>query len=380
MSVITKCKKCHKEIEPKVKCPHCGSADKEFVLDYRPDGRLGIRRRTTLEDVSSYEQALEYDAAMKKNIKARRSGSPQSTNQLTTTFKDLHEEYLKYCLLHTEESESKIKTWRGREYRWTYILKIIGDMPIQHFDKHEVRNYQEKRKLDNVSNKTINNELYEVAGFLNWCRDEKDYNLEKVIINKLPHKRPIPIILSENEIVKLINVAPPMRKAFYLLLYTIGWRFAEAAYLKLSDVDFANKKLLTIQKGGSWKESVLNPELEKALKAYPPPDDERNVKKYYFFMKRTGKPIVDIRRGLAEDVKKAKIKKHVNPHLLRHSIATHLLQKNVNLRTIQVMLGQSDIGTTKWYTHVVLDDIKEATADMFDQMFKTPSTKKRRNN
>jgi len=60
----------------------------------------------------------------------------------------------------------------------------------------------------------------------------------------------------------------------------------------------------------------------------------------------------------------------VNPHLLRHSIATHMLQKNVNLRTIQEMLGQASMSTTKWYTHVVIDDIRDATDGMFKRCSK----------
>ena len=384
MSIIIKCKKCHKILKADVRCPHCGSSRKDFVIDYRPAGRYGPHRQRKLEGVDDYDIALEYDRQMKKSIRDRRNPEiVRDVNQLTATFNDLYEEYLKWCKLRSEDSPSKNKTNRGREYRWTYILKIIGDMPVAHFDKHQVRHYQDARHTDGVGNKTINNELYEVAGFLNWCRSEKDFSMEKIYINKLPHKRPLPMILSREEIVKLIKAAEPFYRAFYLCLYTIGWRYAEVQYLKKSDVDLKNKTLRTIQKGGGWKVSALNPELEKALNAITPKDKTLNPDEYYFISPRTGRPIVDIRKALERHRIKAKIKKNLYPHLLRHSIATHMLQNKTNLRTIQTMLGQADVSTTKWYTHVVTDDIRDATQGMFDDMFsKKPAkvdTKNRRN-
>ena len=65
---------------------------------------------------------------------------------------------------------------------------------------------------------------------------------------------------------------------------------------------------------------------------------------------------------------KAGITKDITPHLLRHSIATHMLAKGINLRTIQAMLGHAQVATTEWYTHVVTDDIRDATKDLFAEM------------
>jgi len=255
------------------------------------------------------------------------------------------------------------------------MVKIIGDVPISHFDDDWQTRYKTRRQAEHVCNKTINNELFDITGFLNWCRDEKKYNLEPVAIKKLKHNRPIPIILSPAEIIALVNVAQPYYKALYLCLYTIGWRFAEVQYLTWGDIDFENNTLRTRQKGGSWKVSVLNDWLKNALLMLKPGKGGEYVFKSPKIIVKNGKretlgnkPVVTIKHMLNSDAKRAGIVKHVYPHLLRHSIATHLLSKNVNLRTIQLLLGHATTEPTEFYTHVVTNDIKTATEDMFKNM------------
>ena len=384
MAIIIKCKACNARLttdhDP---CP-CGSREKNYILDYYPNGRHGQRVRKPLAGVISYKIALDLDKDIRESIKMQRNpAAHKDPTHYVATFDDYYQSYLDWRKLHSEKSDTKNKTHRVLEYVWEYIRKIIGDWPIIQFDKHAVTIYQKQRQAQGVSNKTINNELYEVASFLNWCRNEKDIPVEPLTINKLPHNRPIPIILSPAEVIRLVNVAEPMHKALYLCLYTLGLRFSEAQYMKWGNIDFENKIIRTIQKGGTPKTSALNEWLESALvnlgvgKANEyvfqsnkkrRPDDTKPKK-------INNKPIVDIRRALERDRKKAGIIKHINPHLLRHSIATHMLARGKNLRTIQSLLGHSSIGTTEWYTHVVVNDIKEATEEMFDKMFdKTMST------
>ena len=187
----------------------------------------------------------------------------------------------------------------------------------------------------------------------------------------LPHQRPRPIILSPDEVTRLVDAAEPFYRAFFLCLYTLGFRLSEATYLRWRDIDRESKTVTVIQKGGSVKVEPLNAwldaalkTLKKELKSKPEPDD------YVFLNPRKGRPVMDIRTPLERAAKKAGIIKRVTPHLLRHSVATHLLAKGKNLRTIQAMLGHAQVGTTEWYTHVVTDDIRDATAGMFAEMSK----------
>jgi len=141
-----------------------------------------------------------------------------------------------------------------------------------------------------------------------------------------------------------------------LLEGTRGGR--EAAGLKWEDVDFDNRAVRTRQKGGTFKILPMTEPLVTALTGIKPqklaPGD------HIFISRRTGRPIVNIRKAIENACEAAGIVKHVNPHLFRHSFATHLLGNGINLRTIQTMLGHADIDTTEWYTHVAMDHLREA--------------------
>jgi len=93
----------------------------------------------------------------------------------------------------------------------------------------------------------------------------------------------------------------------------------------------------------------------------------RPKKAGYIFTSRTDrtKPLVDVRKAIGRACSIAKVTKHVNPHLFRHSIATYGLGKQVNLRVIQGFLGHGQVGTTEWYTHVNTEHL-EKMRDLID--------------
>lgn len=376
MAIIIKCAGCKVRRKSNTgPCPKCGATEKRFIIDYRPQGRNGTRCQRFLDEaITSLAVAREIDKETKLAIKERRRPDLASpVSQYSATFDELFDEYMEWFRLHHRSNvnaDRLERSFREREQSLAIFSRVNGPMAVSHFEKHAVARYHKIRsqqitaKKTPVSNRTINKELNYVASFLKWCRNEKDMEIPPLKIAMLPYNRPTPIVLSPNEVQRLIDAAEPVYRAFFLCLYTLGLRYTEAACLKWKDIDRASKVVRVVQKGGSEKIEPLNKWLDQALKKLK----KGGADDYVFPGRRKGKPLTNIRRAIERAAKKGKIVKVVTPHLLRHSIATHLLSRGTNLRTIQVMLGHSQIQTTQRYTHVITDDIKNATAGMFEKM------------
>lgn len=172
----------------------------------------------------------------------------------------------------------------------------------------------------------------------------------------------------------IIEAAEPFYAAFFIFLYTMGLRRAEAQNIKLKDIDVENRQIRVLQKGGSYKMLPIN-EWAAAAMAYLKGDrlTEAGAREEYLFASRRGggkKPIQNVRRAIERACKRAGVTKYVYPHLLRHSFATHLMAGGVNIRMIQTLLGHVDRRATEFYTHVSIDHLRDAT----DRLFPSVST------
>jgi len=180
----------------------------------------------------------------------------------------------------------------------------------------------------------------------------------------------LPGILNEHEIELLLNQpssSTPIGlrdKAMIELLYATGVRVSELVNLKLSDIDL-NVGYIKVRGKGSKERFV--PIGEKAISVLKEYIDKARAKfdkkkgSPYLFLNNRGKPFS--RQGFWKILKayarKAGVKKRITPHIIRHSFATHLLKNGADLRSVQMMLGHSDISTTQIYTHIDRSYLKE---------------------
>jgi integrase/recombinase XerD len=176
----------------------------------------------------------------------------------------------------------------------------------------------------------------------------------------LPYPREeerLPTILSLDEVARLINAGGNLfRRALLMTLYATGMRRSEVVRLKVRDIDSQRMILRVVQgKGGKDRDLPLSPELLETLRAYW---RWRKPKEYLFpchgSRKGPDKPASDktVWHACCDAARRAGITKHVTPHTLRHSWATHLLEAGTDLRTIQMMLGHGDLETTARYIHL----------------------------
>jgi site-specific recombinase XerD len=347
MSLITICQGCHK----RVKEPCCGPL--KFYADYFPEGRNGHRRQARLpESIQDMESASLYEQALRAAaLEARKPGSVVK-NLTASTIEDLTPDYLEWVELHQSKT-----THYDKENTFIYVNKIVGNVPICGFNDIHIGLYQKARKADKVSNRTVNKEIDYLRGLLKWARDEKGIEVRPIRVKKLPHSRQPPIVLSPSEVTRLLDASNLFYKAFFLCLYSMGLRLSEARNIKWSDIDFENRALRCIQKGGEWKLLPMPDALQASLEALK----KESKSEYVFVAKGRKKPVSNVRQPILKACQRAGIEKHVHAHLLRHSFATHMMGAGVSARIVQRMLGHADITQTAWYSHVAMEHMREAS-------------------
>jgi integrase/recombinase XerD len=182
--------------------------------------------------------------------------------------------------------------------------------------------------------------------------------------------RHLPDILSRDEVEALLlqpdtlTVLGKRDKAILELLYATGLRVTELVSLKMTNINLEIGCVRTIGKGSKERIVPMGTKAIDSLKEYlteSRPSFLKTGEFSYLFLNSRGKPMT--RQGLWKIIKnyalKAGITKTVTPHTVRHSFATHLLEGGADLRSVQIMLGHSDISTTQIYTHIARERLKE---------------------
>ena len=195
-------------------------------------------------------------------------------------------------------------------------------------------------------------------------------------------KRPdkLPVVLSPEEVARLIDSAlTPLHRAVLMTLYGTGLRRAEVARLKVGDIDTERMVIHVLGgKGRKDRDVMLSPKLLDALRQYW--RSLRHKPRTWLFPGgrwhgRVEQPMSDkvVYYACAHARQRAGIEKPVHPHTLRHSFATHLLEAGVDLRTIQLLMGHSDLKATTVYLHLSHRHL-QATASPLDALPLDPRT------
>ncbi len=175
-------------------------------------------------------------------------------------------------------------------------------------------------------------------------------------------KAPIPDVLSETEILKLIRM-PNGRKTslrdrtILELLYATGLRASELIKLNKSDINLEGGFVIAMGKRSKERVVPLGTYSRDAIKLYL--ETQKPVGPYLFPNKRGG---TLTRQALWKIIRKYSTQMergHISPHTIRHTFATHLLEGGADLRSVQILLGHEDISTTQIYTHVDSKRLKE---------------------
>ena len=178
-------------------------------------------------------------------------------------------------------------------------------------------------------------------------------------------ERRLPVVLSREEVQRLFATVTNLKqKALFMVAYDAGLRLSELRNLRVDDID-SQRMVIRVRQGKGKKDRYarLTPGLLKLLRQYW---REYRPSRWLFPGASLDKRYDMATPGnlLKKACRKAGIRKRVSMHTLRHSFATHLLEAGTNLRVIQQMLGHEKIQTTCLYTHISLQELREAPSTM----------------
>ena len=311
--------------------------------------RKGVRYHRSFKGLS-YEDVKELEIALKSElIRGRYDISKRKVYRLS----DIFAMYEEYSLAHHSRPNE-----RGYVFKW--FLKIVGNKEADKVTCSDFTKYINSRK-GKVKNSTINRDIETLRRAFSLALDEN-------MITQHPYKNYKPLgidnpterVLTKKEEIKLLKECNPIMRAIVITALHTGMRQNEILSLKWQDV-FLDKGYIKIlnTKNNKPRIALITPTLKKELLKIkknfevllghkPNPED---LKKYVFTSPVSGTKYVNIKKTYARTVKRAKIP-HITFHQLRHTFASRLNEKGVDVFTIKKLLGHSEVKITEAYTHI----------------------------
>lgn len=275
---------------------------------------------------------------------------------------DYIDDYLNYILLEKRLSNN---TYDSYTFDLECFKNYFNNKKIDNIKENDIVLYLEYLKEEKkLSSRSIERHLTTIRGFFKYLVKMEiiKYDITKNIDN-LKIGKHLPMTLTIDEVNKLMDIPldNPFNyrtKAMLEVMYGSGLRVSELVNLTLNDIDLYNDTILVHGKGSKERIVPLGDYAKEYLTKYLEVRNSlikrKNGNPDKLFLNNHGKPIT--RNGfnflLNKLLKEKGIDKEVTPHTLRHSFATHMLDNGADLRTIQELLGHSDIVTTRIYTHV----------------------------
>ena len=261
------------------------------------------------------------------------------------------------------------------------LSQFLGK-PLTQATKEDCRLFQIHLANTGVASPTINIIVSALRFFFKVTLDRPQVVSH---ICQVPVPRRLPIVLTVEEVTRLMDVANPKYRAAFAIAYGSGLRIREVVSLKMSDID-SERMTIHVQQGKGKKDryALLSEVLLEQLRDWWRYGIENNslLKGGWLFPGQNPVNHLSERqlsRACVAASKDANIEKHVTMHLFRHSFATHLLEQHVDIRVIQVLLGHSRLSTTAIYAQVATNLLKEVISPIESlatrQVKKTKKTK-----
>ena len=288
---------------------------------------------------------------------------------LNNDYIDILKKYKLYLLTNKHLSDNSVDSYLLDIYKYLEYMEKSKINSLKKIKKEEIYNYLKSLDNNKYSIYSVVRKISSIKTFHRYLTSMYEINDVSIDIDTPRFYKKLPNILTIEEVENLLNIKLETafdyrNKAMLEVMYATGLRVSELVNLELNNVNLDEGYVRCFGKGNKERIVPLGEIALKYLKIYI--DDYRDSLKKRclcdkIFLNNHGKGIT--RQGffiiLKEIAEEKGINKNITPHMLRHSFATHLLNNGADLRSIQVMLGHSNLSTTQIYTNVSNEVLKE---------------------
>jgi|TARA_B110001450_G_scaffold207065_1_gene197327 integrase/recombinase XerD len=274
--------------------------------------------------------------------------------------------FLDYLFIEKGLSQNTVLSYKNDIHSFSlWSLKELG-IPLKKINKIDINQFISHLFKEGLKSSSVNRKISTLKAFYTFLLKKKEIEaspMEDIVMAK--QEKYLPVSMSEIEVEKLLN-SPDVNisierrdKAMIEMLYATGMRVSELVNLKLIDVDIQRSVIKVLGKGSKERLIPYGEVAGDFLNLYLKDRTKSNIKET--FLSNRGTKIT--RGAFWQRIKiylsREGLKNSISPHTLRHAFATHLLNRGADLRSVQILLGHSDLSTTQIYTHIAKQRLGE---------------------
>lgn len=284
---------------------------------------------------------------------------------LNNNFYEYLSEYIEYLYVERGLSDNTEQAYRRDLASFLEFLEKSQVFDFDNVTRSIINGYIRDLRGQSYAPTSITRKIASLRGWFKWMMANELINHDPTVSLEQPKlSRHLPKVLSTSEINLILSKdLSCLERAIFELLYAAGLRVSELVSLDLSNINLELSYVRCFGKGSKERLVPIGEEAKFALSGYLKDRDysikKNNLKTEAFFLNEAGKRITRQEvYGLTKNLGKY-VNKHLTPHMIRHSFATHMLENGADLRVVQELLGHSDVSTTQLYTHVSKKRLKQ---------------------
>ena len=278
----------------------------------------------------------------------------------------LIESFLDSLYIEKGLSQNTVQSYKNDITSFALWVDESINLPLVRISKIDINKYIAQLFKNGLKSSSVNRKISTIKSFFIFLLKKKHILVSPVEdIEMIKQEKYLPISMSEKE-VELLLESPNLNsfigirdRAMIEMLYATGMRVSELINVKITDIDH-NRLVVKVMGKGSKERLIPYGEVASDyLNLYL--KNRKEINSNEIFLSNRGKKITRSAfwNRIKLYLKKENLKESISPHTLRHAFATHLLNRGADLRSVQILLGHSDLSTTQIYTHIAKQRLGE---------------------